>query len=92
MAAIVCLRRNMQSLGTDEFHILEVVDGQQWLTTLIILLNSIKLELDDENKSEVKIKRELSDLLVKADSEELLLLQTNHDSGHYFANFLRKRD
>ena len=37
MAAVVCLRREKQTLGTDEFHVLEVVDGQQRLTTLIIL-------------------------------------------------------
>jgi Protein of unknown function DUF262/Protein of unknown function (DUF1524) len=89
MAAVVCLRRNKQVLGTDEFHVLEVVDGQQRLTTLIILLNTIKLALDQENKAEEKILRELNDLLVKAESDELLLLQTNHDSSHFFANFLR---
>src|SRR5205085_10998223 len=42
MAAVVCLRRAKESLGTDEFHVMEVVDGQQRLTTLIILLNAIK--------------------------------------------------
>jgi Protein of unknown function DUF262/Protein of unknown function (DUF1524) len=90
MAAVVCLQRNKQILGTDEFHVLEVVDGQQRLTTLIILLNTIKLALDLENKAEEKISRELNELLVKVDSDELLLLQTNHDSSHYFANFLRQ--
>lgn len=90
MAAVVGLRRNKQTLGTDEFHVMEVVDGQQRLTTLIILLNAIKLELDAKNKAEAKLLRELGELLVKVDGDELLLLQTNHDSSHHFAGFLRK--
>jgi hypothetical protein len=90
MAAVVCLRRGKQVLGTDEFHVMEVVDGQQRLTTLIILLNSLKLILDDRVKAESKLALELSDLLVKAEADELLLLQTNHDSSHHFSNYLRK--
>ena len=90
MAAVVCLRREKQTLGTDEFHVLEVVDGQQRLTTLIILLNAIKLALKPKDKAETKLARELSELLVKVEGDELLLLQTNHDSSHYFATFLRK--
>lgn len=90
MAAIVCLRRDKQELGTDEFFILEVVDGQQRLTTLIILLNAIKLTLDADNRAEGKLKRELDELLVKVEGDELLLLQTNHDSSHHFATYLRK--
>lgn len=90
MAAVVCLRREKQTLGTDEFHVLEVVDGQQRLTTLIILLNAIKLALNRKDKAEAKLERELAELLVKVEGDELLLLQTNHDSSHYFANFLRK--
>ena len=90
MAAVVCLRREKQTLGTDEFHVLEVVDGQQRLTTLIILLNTIKRALNRKDKAEAKLERELSELLVKVEGDELLLLQTNHDSSHHFATFLRK--
>lgn len=90
MAAVVCLRREKQTLGTDEFHVLEVVDGQQRLTTLIILLNTIKRALSRRDRAETKLARELSELLVKVEGDELLLLQTNHDSSHYFATFLRK--
>ena len=90
MAAVVCLRRAKQTLGTDEFYVLEVVDGQQRLTTLIILLNAVKLALNRKDKAEAKLARELSELLVKVEGDELLLLQTNHDSSHYFATFLRK--
>ena len=90
MAAVVCLRREKQTLGTDEFHVLEVVDGQQRLTTLIILFNTIKRALNRKDKAEAKLERELSELLVKVEGDELLLLQTNHDSSHHFATFLRK--
>ena len=90
MAAVVCLRRDKQVLGTDEFHVVEVVDGQQRLTTLIVLINAIKLALDPKDKSEEKLARELGELLVKIEGDELLLLQTNHDSSHHFATFLRK--
>lgn len=89
MAAVVCLRRRKQALGTDEYHVLEVVDGQQRLTTLIVLLNAIRLRLDDKKKAESKLLRELGELLVKTEGDELLLLQTNHDSSHHFSNFLR---
>ena len=33
--------------------------------------------------------RELDEVLVKRDNASLLLLQTNHDSSNYFANYLR---
>ena len=92
MAAVVCLRRTKQTLGTDEFHVLEVVDGQQRLTTLIILLNAITRALDESIKAEAKLARELSELLVKVEADELLLLQTNHDASHYFAKYLRDGD
>ncbi len=69
---------------------MEVVDGQQRLTTLIILMNTIKRSLSATDKSESNLAKELSELLVKVEGDELLLLQTNHDSSHYFANFLRK--
>lgn len=90
MAAAVCLRRGKQTLGTDEYQVLEVVDGQQRLTTLIVLLKAIVLALNPKDKAEKKVLDELNDLLVKAETDELLLLQTNHDSSHYFVNYLRK--
>jgi hypothetical protein len=90
MAATVCLRRLKITLGTNEFQELEVVDGQQRLTTLIILLKTITLALNPDDKSESKLANELSDLLVKAETDDLLLLQTNHDSSHHYVTFMRK--
>lgn len=90
MAAVVCLRRERQELGTDDFQALEIVDGQQRITTLIVLLKSICLALDPKVRSEAKLQGELQELLVKPEADELLLLQTNHDSSHYFARYLRE--
>ena len=93
MATVVCLRGETKlRLGTDEFDRLDVVDGQQRLTTLIILLNAIKLVLNPTKKTEAekKLVRELEELLVKGEGEGLLLLQTNHDSSHHFSTLLRE--
>lgn len=89
MAAVVCLRRERKNLGTDELQVLEVVDGQQRLTTLIVLLKAISNAIDKKDHKQALARVELENLLVKQDSDELLLLQTNHDSSHYFADYLR---
>lgn len=86
MAAIVCLRRKSEIIDTDEFHIMDVVDGQQRLTTLILLLKAISLK--DKTK-EKRFFNELESLLIKQ-TGSLLLLNTNHDSSHYFVNFIRR--
>lgn len=90
MAAVVCLRQETLELGTDEFQVMDVVDGQQRITTLIVLLKSLCLALNPEDRGADKLSNELQELLVKPDSDELLLLQTNHDSSHHFSEFLRK--
>ena len=90
MAAIVCLRQGTRTLGTDEFHVVDVVDGQQRITTLIILLKRHHARPQTKRQKEKqKLEEELGELLVKIEADELLLLQTNHDSSHHFANFLR---
>ena len=89
MATIVCLRKESIRLGTDRYHRLDVVDGQQRLTTLIILLNSIKLALNKEKRKQKNAFQDLRDLLIKTDGDRLLLLQTNHDTSQYFSDFLR---
>ena len=43
MATIVCLQTNQtEEIGTDELERLDIVDGQQRLTTLIILLKAMR--------------------------------------------------
>jgi len=90
MATIVGLRRGAPSVvGTDEFVDVEVVDGQQRLTTLTLLLKAISKKLDTTIVSENKAKAEIEGLLVKEDDVSLLLLQTNHDSSHIFIDYIR---
>ena len=90
MATIVCLRRDEKELGTSLFHVLDVVDGQQRLTTLIILLKAVQLVLStSQSEEDRQISEDIEHLLVKRGDNSLLLLQTNHDSSHYFADFIR---
>lgn len=89
MSTVVGLRREMKTIVTDQFRVLEVVDGQQRITTLVILLKAIEKNLNKIHVDEDKLSNELKELLVKQDSASLILLQTNHDKSHYFANYLR---
>ena len=91
MATVVCLRKDELELGTDIYHILDIVDGQQRLTTIIILFKAIQLTLKASDSNEDKrIARNIEELLVKTVGDDLLLLQTNHDASHYFADYIRK--
>ena len=89
MATVVGLRRETKTIVTDEYNIIEIVDGQQRLTTLVLLLKAIEKQLDHSIPREKRLAQDLQELLVKPDDASLILLQTNHDLSQYFANFLR---
>lgn len=89
MATVVGLRRDMKIIVTDQYRVVDVVDGQQRITTLVILLKAIEKYLDRSLTAEDKIGKELQELLVKQDNLSLILLQTNHDKSHHFVNYLR---
>jgi len=91
MATVVGLARRGEDrqIGADHFSVVEVVDGQQRLTTLILLLKAIQKELEQSAADERRIAEELSRLLVKDDQHTLLLLQTNHDTSHIFSDYVR---
>lgn len=89
MATIVGLRREKRTIITDEHQVTEVVDGQQRITTLILLLKAIGKAVDRSEEVGARIGREIDETLVKPDKASLLLLQTNHDSSDYFADYLR---
>jgi hypothetical protein len=84
MATIVGLRRKKKRIASDEFLEIEVVDGQQRLTTMTILLKALskQMKAGDTRRAE-----EIDSLLVKGD--DLALLVTNHDMSHIFADYLR---
>ncbi len=90
MSTVVCLQtKQKEEVGADEFGIFHVVDGQQRLTTLIILLKALARALSVGNDIEQKESKKLNELLVK-ENGRLILLQTNHDSKQLFHNFLEK--
>ena len=89
MATVVGLRRESRTIMTEEHHVVEIVDGQQRITTLILLLKAITEAIDSSDATEKQIGRQIYHSLVKDDEATLLLLQTNHDGSDYFANYLR---
>ena len=89
MATIVGLQRQAKTIGTTEHRFIDIVDGQQRITTLILLLKAIADASNHSDTTEAKIREELMGSLIKDDDATLLLLQTNHDSGNYFANYIR---
>jgi Protein of unknown function DUF262/Protein of unknown function (DUF1524) len=89
MATIVGLNRGQTTIMTDEYSVIEVVDGQQRITTLILLLKAIQIELAKEQAKYTKLAEELQEVLIKQDNISLILLQMNHDPNGYFAKYLR---
>lgn len=88
MATIVCLQTNKtEEVGTDELERLDVVDGQQRLTTLIILLRAIAKNLSTGDSLQIEEAIKIENILVK-DERRLILLQTNHDSSMIFRKYL----
>lgn len=86
MATVVGVNRGRQALGTDVYQVVDIVDGQQRLTTLILLLKAIALALPSDDPERIKLENQL----VKDDAHTLVLLQTNHDYSNYFIDYLRQ--
>lgn len=93
MATIVGLGREKISIRTDEYRYVDIVDGQQRITTLILLIKAIERALDCRTDGVAQeTLREIREVLVKPDETSLLLLQTNHDTSDLFANYIRNAD
>lgn len=89
MATVVCFRTSeIATEGSKEYRLFDVVDGQQRLTTLIVLLKCISLVLAASKENEEE-QAELTKLLVKRDSN-LILLQSNNANQRIFNSFLRE--
>ena len=86
MATLVCYRTpETKSIGMNQYRVYDIVDGQQRLTTLIILLKCIELALTEDSAD----RGELAKILVKRDGH-LILLQTNNANERIFNRFLRE--
>lgn len=85
MATLVCLLTKKVMIGTKEFDHLEVVDGQQRLTSLIILLKAIHKRLAKKSSDYL----DLSKVLVKDDQLTTPILKTNNDSKGIFLSYIR---
>jgi hypothetical protein len=87
MATIVCLKtKDKEQVGSNTFYVYDVVDGQQRLTTLVILLKAISLKLRTEEQLDEA--KELDKLLVKDDGR-LIILQNNHDNRLILRHYLK---
>ena|ERR1017187_382403 len=86
MATIVCHKTSeIMPIGTAQYRLYDVVDGQQRLTTLILLLKCIELALPEGSDD----RQDLGRILVKRDGH-LILLQTNNANAYIFNRFLRE--
>ncbi len=86
MATIVCHKTaETKAVGTAQYRIYDIVDGQQRLTTLIILLKAIELALPPSSED----RQDLAKILVKRDGH-LILLQTNNANEYIFNRFIRE--
>jgi len=84
MATIVCFRTGEKKpVKSVDYGVFEIVDGQQRITTLVLLLKAIQQQIDDE-----EVQTEIGKILIK-DDDNLLLLQTNNINQHLFNKYLR---
>ena len=90
MATVVGLKRKdkQTEIATVLYDFIEIVDGQQRITTLVLLLKAIEQKLKSEIPHEKELAQDLQRLLVKQDEASLILLRTNHDRSRHFANYL----
>lgn len=90
MSTVVCLQTDeKEEVGADEFVLSYIVDGQQRITTLIILLKALAKALANGEESESKQSSKISELLIKEDGRHILL-QTNHDNKLLLRKYLEK--
>ena len=79
--------KQVKTGGADRLRIYDVVDGQQRLTTIVILLKAIEKNL--RSNAQGKEAGKIDAMLVK-EKKELVLLQTNHDARDTLDAYLRQ--
>lgn len=88
MATIVGLQKGKQSIDATEHTKIDIIDGQQRITTLIILCKAISKELSDDYDQK-RIKEKITELLAKSDGTTLLLQNNHEDNTGYFSKYIR---
>ncbi|MCX7631603.1 MAG: DUF262 domain-containing protein, partial [Geminicoccaceae bacterium] len=89
MATVVIpAHRQKKGVGSDEYQTCHIVDGQQRITTLLLLRETIARALDTSKLEEADARAELEKLLVKPGNSELLL-ETNHQGKEYLHNYFK---
>ncbi|MBT1708371.1 DUF262 domain-containing protein [Fulvivirgaceae bacterium PWU5] len=91
MATVVCYQtKEIKTVGSTKHTVYEIVDGQQRITTLVILFKAIAKVVAKINTQQAS--READDLhrlLVKED-DSLIILQNNHDNREILRKYLTK--
>ncbi len=88
MSTIVVLKTKTTTIRAKEYQVVDIVDGQQRITTLIILYRAIINELDENNPDEKEMKADLERMLIMT-NDATTLLQTNHDTENHFSDYIR---
>ncbi len=89
MATFVCLdTKKKVNIGSESYSLMDVVDGQQRMTTLILLLKAIEKKLnhgtEQEKEEAILLKR-----MLQPSAGQYIILQTNHDNSELFQNYLK---
>ena len=96
MATVVARQSSTKTIAGDDFSVVDIIDGQQRITTIVILFKAIAKAL--KNTSDVKedtsdvnaaIANKLNDLLMKGDDYQEILLQTNHGASGIFKSYIK---
>ena len=90
MATIVVLKREAIRISVTNYQKVDIVDGQQRITTLILLLKAVSAAMDGSDEAQDELREDIERHLIKADKASQLLLQTNHDSDDYYDRFIRE--
>ena len=108
MSTVVILARKKRPIGINEYSEVDIVDGQQRITTLILLFKALADALSNSNsKEELGFSSHTNDDPVQDSNEEKVagqinktlvisdnatILLTNHDEKNYFKNYIRYGD
>ena len=89
MNMVIGFKKSTKQIIADKHSIIDIVDGQQRITTLALIYKAISKELDGSTDEERMLKANIDKMLVKPTKDQLLLLQTNHDTSSYFTEYMR---